>query len=36
MPDYALIQPLREALDIRIGELIEGDVQQPTAEMRNG
>ena len=32
MPDYALIQPLCEALDIRIGELIEGDVQQPRGD----
>ena len=32
MPDYALIQPLCEALDIRIGELIEGEVQQPRGD----
>ena len=32
MPDYALIQPLCEALDIRISELIEGDVQQPCGD----
>lgn len=32
MPDYALIQPLCEALDIRISELIEGDVQQPRGD----
>lgn len=32
MPDYALIQPLCEALGIRIGELIEGDVQQPRGD----